>query len=134
MISLYTTENSRAMEPALQRDQANTSLDLNPRFGPQKPTSVLRVFKIMVGVMFFQLPSGVVRRTSGVEGGAVWDLRWITFLRRDALGHKRGSPDTLCPIFPVRAIFLGCGYQHDEVGGLEVTLSRLCPQRRCGRN
>ena len=41
------------MQPAARRERADISLASNPRFGPQKPTEVLRVFKIMVGFVFF---------------------------------------------------------------------------------
>ena len=57
------------MVPAARRDQEDTSLALNHRFGPQKPTMVLRFFGIMSGVIFFHLPNGVIKRASGVEGG-----------------------------------------------------------------
>ena len=75
------------------------SFDLHPRFSPQNPTVVLRVFEIMVGVMFFHLPSGVMTQDIGVEGGAPCDLGWSIHRSRDALGHKRGSLDALCMIF-----------------------------------
>ena len=41
------------MAPAAQRDRVGTSLSYNPRFVPQKPTAVLRVFQIMVGIILF---------------------------------------------------------------------------------
>ena len=45
-----------------------------------------------------------------------------------ALGHKRGSPDALCPITPPPdAGLMGCERQIDEISGLEVTC------RGCGR-
>ena len=67
---------------------------------------VLRVFKIMVRVVSFHLPSRVMTRASGVEGGASWALRWSNRHRRDALGHKRRSPYALCPIFSPLKTFL----------------------------
>ena len=57
MIFLSTPEQRRAMAQAAQREQTDTSLASNPRFGPQKPTAVLRVFDIIVGVMFSTSPS-----------------------------------------------------------------------------
>ena len=84
------------MAPAAWRERLDTSLDLNPKFGPQKSTAVLRFFDIMVG--FFHLPDRVVTWDSGMEGGALWDLGWSTRRRRSALGRKIGSPDAFCPI------------------------------------
>ena len=62
--------------------------------------AILRVFDIMVGVIFFHLPAGVMTRAIGVEGGAQWDIRWSTCRRRATLGHKRGSLDALFSITP----------------------------------
>ena len=93
------------MEPAVHREQTDTSLYYNPRFGLQRPTAVLRVFNIMVGVMYLYLPAGVMARASGVEEGALWDIRWISCRRRNVLGDKRGSPDALCPIHPLTPFF-----------------------------
>ena len=53
------------MVPVLLEKRANMSFDYNPRFGSQKPMAVLRVFEIMVGVMFFHLPAVVITQTSG---------------------------------------------------------------------
>ena len=75
MMFLSTPDQRRYMAPAARREHADTSLASNRRFGLQKPTSVLRVFKIMVGFMFYHLPVRVMTRASGVEGGALWDLR-----------------------------------------------------------
>ena len=105
------------MSPLVQRDWVGTSLDSNTRFGLQKPTSVLRVLYIMVGVMFFHIPTGVITWANGMEGGAPWALRWIIHRRRSALGHNSGSPDSLCPIFP-GAVLLGCQRHRDEIFGL----------------
>ena len=41
------------MAPAAQRDRVDASLSYNPRFVLQKPTAVLSVFQIMVGIIFF---------------------------------------------------------------------------------
>ena len=76
------------------------SLASNPMFGPQKPTAILRIFDIMVGVMFSHLPTRVMTWASRVEGGDPRSLRCITCQRKDALGHNRGSLDDLCLIFP----------------------------------
>ena len=64
----------------------------------------MRVFKIMVGVMFYQCPARVMTQSSGVERGALWALRWITRRRRAALGHNNGY-HALCPIFPPLTAF-----------------------------
>ena len=40
-----------------------------------------------------------------------------------AWGNNRGSPDTLCPIYPPDAVLLGCERQRDNVFGLEVAFS-----------
>ena len=95
-MSLSIAGERRAMAPAARRDHVDMSLPSNPRFGTQKPTTFLGVFDIMVEVMFFHLPTGVMTLANGVEGGALWDLRWITRRIRYALRHKRGSPDALC--------------------------------------
>ena len=100
MMFLSTPEQSRDMVLAAQREQAEISLASNPRFGAQKPKTVLRVFNIIVGVIFSHLPDIVMKWASGVEGGAPQDLRWLTCRRRVDLGHKRGSTDALCQIPP----------------------------------
>ena len=109
------------MEPASQREQADTSLDSNTRFGLQKTTAVLGVFEIMERVMFFHLPARVMTQASGVEGGAPWSIMWSTCRRRAALGQNRGSTDDLCHIPPpTDAVLLGRERPRDKVGGLEV--------------
>ena len=65
------------MAPAARRERAETSLASNPRFGPKKPTLVLRVFEIIVG-FFSNISARVMTRASGVEGGALWALMWGT--------------------------------------------------------
>ena len=59
------------MAPAAWRERAETSLALNHRFSPQKPTAILMAFKIMVGVIFFHLPAIVMNQNSKVDGGAL---------------------------------------------------------------
>ena len=88
------------MAPAVQKERSDISLASNPRFGPQKPTAVLRVFNNMVGVMFSHLPVEVMTQASGVERGATWALRCIAHLRRNSLGNKRESLDAFCMIPP----------------------------------
>ena len=56
------------MVPVVQENWANMSFASNYRFGLQKPTAVMRVFDIMVGIMFFHLPAVVIMRTSGWKG------------------------------------------------------------------
>ena len=46
----------RAMTPVVQREREYMSLASNNKFGPEKPMAVLRVFKIVVGVMFYTYP------------------------------------------------------------------------------
>ena len=46
-------------------------MDSNPRFGPQNLTAVLRDLKIIVGVIFFRHPSGVMTQTRGVDSGVL---------------------------------------------------------------
>ena len=48
------------MAPVAQRDQSETSLDSNTSFGPHNLMVVLRVLEIILGVMFFHLPIGVM--------------------------------------------------------------------------
>ena len=52
------------MAPASRREWVEASLAPNPRFGIQKTAAVLRVFDIMVEVMFFHLPYRVMTRDS----------------------------------------------------------------------
>ena len=107
------------MELAARMERADTYLDYNPRFFLQKSTAVLRVFEIMVGVIFFHLPAGVMTRASGVEGGALRDVRWSTCRRRATLGHKSGSPDALFTItHPHDAVYLGFECQNGKFCGL----------------
>ena len=123
MISLSTTEQRRAMTPAVRREWEDTFLASNPSFVPQKPTSVLRVFDIMVEVIFSHLPVRVMTRDSGLEGVDPWALRWSPRGTRSTLGKKRGYTESLCttpPLPPPDAVILGCERQHDKVGGLEV--------------
>ena len=60
----------------------------------------------MFGVIFLHLPSGFMTRAIGVDGGALWALRWSTHRSRAALGGNRGSRDTLCPIVFLAPFFL----------------------------
>ena len=71
--------------------------------------------------MFSHLLSRVMTWASGVEGGAPWDIMLSTLQKKAALGHKRESPDVLCPIpLPPDAVLLGCEDQRGKVGSLEV--------------
>ena len=54
-----------------RRERADTSLASNPSFDLQNPTAVLRVFKIIVEVVIFNLLTGVMAQASGVEGGSL---------------------------------------------------------------
>ena len=62
------------MEPAARKDQVETSLASNPRFGLQNLTAVLRVLEIIVGFIFFRLPVGVMTRAEAVEGGVLFTI------------------------------------------------------------
>ena len=70
MIFLSISDHRIVMAPSALRERADTSLYSNPRFGPQKPMAVLRVFDIMVGVMFFHLPDRIMTQASEVKEGA----------------------------------------------------------------
>ena len=70
MMSLSNTEQRMSVSSESRREQLETSLVLNPRFVPQKPTAVLGFFKITVRVMFLHLPTGVMTRDIKVEGGS----------------------------------------------------------------
>ena len=58
-------------------------------------TVVLRVIYIIVGVIFFHIPFGIMTWDRGVERGAVFLQRWCVRLSRVALGHRSGSPEAL---------------------------------------
>ena len=53
----------------MHRDQAETSLASKPRFGPQKLTSVLRFLEIIVAVVLFHCPIGVMTQDGGGGSG-----------------------------------------------------------------
>ena len=105
------------MTPVSQREWEDTSLDSKPRFGPQKPMAVLRVFEIMAGVMFSHHPAGAMMWVSKVEGVALWSLNWSTRRSKAALGV---SGQLLSDLSPPDAVLLGCELQRDKVGGLGV--------------
>ena len=105
MALLSTPDQRKARSPAVRRERLDMSLTSNPRFGPQKPTMVLRVFEIMIEVMFPHLPAVFMMQGSGVEGGPPWALRGSTRWRRAVLGHKSGSPDAFFPIYPTLTTF-----------------------------
>ena len=90
----------------MHRDQAETSLASKPRFGPQKLTLVLRFLEIIVAVVLFHCPIGVMTQDGGVEVGAEFLCRWRMRLRRSTFGHRSGSPDTLWPILFTHTPFL----------------------------
>ena len=64
-----------------------------------------------------------MKRSSGVEGGSPWSLKWSTRRRRASFGHNSGSPDGFCPISPPGTVLMGRERQRDEIRGLEVVLS-----------
>ena len=72
------------MTPVARRERDDMSLTSNPRFGPQEPTAVLKVFEIMVEVLFSHLPTGGTTQNSEMEGGSPWSLRCST--RRSRTG------------------------------------------------
>ena len=95
MMPLSTTAHKSDMAPVARREQSETYLASNPRIGPQNMKGVLRVLEIMVGVIFFHIPDGVMTQARGVEGAFSLDLRWRTRQSREALGHSSGSPKAL---------------------------------------
>ena len=88
-----------AMAPVDWRNQVETYLASNPRFGSQNLAVVLRVLEIIVGVMFSHFPVNFTMRTRGAEGGVLFDPRWRTCQRRETFGHRSGSLEALWPIF-----------------------------------
>ena len=56
------------MAPAAQRGRDDNSFASKPSFGPQNPTLVLRVFEIMVGVIFSTTPLESCRGLVGLRG------------------------------------------------------------------
>ena len=62
-------------------------------------TAVLRLLEIMVGIIFFHLPVGVMTRARVVTGGSLISLKWRMCQNRVALGHRIGSPEALWIIF-----------------------------------
>ena len=86
------------MTPDAQREQAETSLASNTRFGPHNMTAVLRLLEIIVGVIFSHSPDGVMKRDRSMEGVELLALRWRTRQSRSAFGHRSGSLESLWPI------------------------------------
>ena len=105
MMSLWNPEQIIAMAHAAQGDQAEISLDSNPRFWPQNLTVVLRVLEIIVGVMFSHLPAGAMNGARGVEGDLFFYLRCSTHQIRVYFGHSSGSPEALRQIFFYLTLF-----------------------------
>ena len=66
------------MAPAAWRDWADISLASNIKFGQKNLMAVLRVLGIIVGVMFFRCPIGIVTWDRGVKVGADFPHRWRT--------------------------------------------------------
>ena len=96
------------MAPAAGSDRAETSLASNTRSRPQKFIAVLIFLEIVVGVVLFHRPIGVLMRDRGVELVAEFFPRWSVHQRRATLIHRSGSPEALCPIyFPSRLFLLG---------------------------
>ena len=72
----------------------------------QNMTVILRVLKIMVGIIFSHLPVGVIARSRGVEGDTLLYIKWKTRRIRAAFGHSSGSPEALWPILlPLTPLF-----------------------------
>ena len=106
MISLSTPEQRSAMAPAAQRDCAETSLCVKPRWVPARSFTVaLRWDVIIMGIMFVQWTIGVLKRARWLSVGVPWCRRWSTRSRNVSFGHNRGSPVDLWPIFSPRAPF-----------------------------
>ena len=121
------------MASVVGRVRTETSLDSNPRLGPQKPTVLLRVFNIMVGVMFFHLPDGFITQANGVQGApfgtsggspAGGVRPWVT---REGLRMPCVHFSPLMPFFWVVNASLAAWRIGDR-------LPWMWPQRRCGQN
>ena len=56
MILLLTPAQRRAMAISAQREQAETSLDWNPREGQRNVTQIFKVLEISVRVAFLNFP------------------------------------------------------------------------------
>ena len=108
------------MSPAARRERVDTFLALSNIFVQQRPMAVLRVFKVMVGVMFSTYPSelcydivgcrGLPRGISGgspIRGGTPWSTREVHLM--------------LCVLFFPDADLLGHECQRDKVCKLEVS-------------
>ena len=80
-------------------------MDSNPRFVPQNTMVVSRVLDIMVGVMLFHIPAGVMTQARGVEEDDLLDLRWRAYQSRAALEQSSGSQEALWHIFSTLTSF-----------------------------
>ena len=86
------------MDPAAQKDLAETSLDSKPMFGPHILTEALRVLNIIVGMVFTHRAVVVMTKARGEEGGAALGFRYRTCQSRSSFGHISGYPENLWPI------------------------------------
>ena len=106
MISVYTLEQSSTMAAATQRDRAETSLCVKPRWVPARSLTVaLRWAVIIVRLMFVQRPLCVLKRARGVSAGALCCRRWATRRHNASFGKYRGSPVSSCTILSPRTPF-----------------------------
>ena len=64
-MSMLAPAQRSAMEPAARRDRSEKSLSSKLRFRPQNFVAVLKVLDIIVDVMFFHRPFGVMTRSMG---------------------------------------------------------------------
>ena len=106
IMSFSTPEHRSAMAPASQRDRAEKSLYVNPRWVPVRSlTMALRWAVIILGVTFVQLPLGFLKRARGVFSWAPCCRRCITRRRKASFGNNSGSPVASWPIFSPRTLF-----------------------------
>ena len=109
MMSFSTPEHSSAMAPASQRDCAETSLYVKPRWLPTRSLTVaLRWFVIILGVTFIQRLLGILKRARGVFAGAPCCWRCVTCHRKASFGHNSGSLVAPWPIFHPTRHFSVC--------------------------
>ena len=80
------------MEHAAKREREEKLLASNTKFGPHNMVAFLRFFEIIVGIIYFHLPNGVITQARGVEGGVLFALIWRTRQSKVDFGHSSGSP------------------------------------------
>ena len=82
-----------------QLDDVAVKSGTKPSFELHKMTLVFRVLEIIVGIILFHRPVGVMTRAGGVEGVSLLDLRCRTRQSRADFGSRSWSPGALWNIF-----------------------------------